>query len=139
MTTTILPRSTDSFEVWYDNLDEEKQLLADEINDRVYDGFDEEQYEQFMEILDSYGITTAEQLSDALWYQTEDTGFLTPEAEFAEHLETEINCTEIPSHLEGCIDWQRLWDSYYRFDFFSFEYGDYTYFFHNYFWLVCIT
>ena len=131
MTATILPRSTDSFEVWYDNLDEEKQLLADEINDRISDGFDEEQYEQFMEILDSYGITTAEQLSDALWYSTEGTPFVTPEAEFAEHIETEVNCTEIPSHLEGCIDWQTLWDSYYRFDFFSFEYGDYTYFFHN--------
>ena len=139
MTATILPRSTDSFEVWYDNLDEDKQLLADEINDRVCDGFDEEQYEQFMEILDSYGITTAEQLSDALWYSTEGTPFVTPEAAFAEHIEMEINCTELPSHLENAIDWQTLWDCYYRFDFFSFEYGDYTYFFHNNFWLVCDT
>jgi len=131
MTTTILPRSTDSFEVWYDNLDEEKQLLADEINDRISDGFDEEQYEQFMEILESYGITTAEQLSDALWYITKGTAFVTPEEEFAEYLEMELGNVEISSHLQGCIDWQRLWDSYYRFDFFSFEYGDYTHFFHH--------
>jgi len=136
MTATILPRSTDSFEVWYDNLDEEKQLLADEINDRVCDGFDEHDYESFIEKLDDYGITTAEQLSDALWYQTDE---YNPKAEFAEYVETEVNCTEIPSHLEGCIDWQTLWDSYYRFDFFTIEHGDYTYFFHNNFWLVCDT
>ena len=131
MTTTILPRSTDSFEVWYDNLDEDKQLLVDEINDRVSDGFDEDDYEKFIDLLDDYGITTAEQLSDALWYQSEGTGFMSPEEEFAEHLETEINCTDIPSHLQGCIDWQRLWDSYYRFDFYSFEYNNVTYFIHN--------
>ena len=128
MTTTMLPRSTDSFEVWYDNLDEEKQLLVDEINDRISDGFDEHDYESFIEKLDDYGITTAEQLSDALWYQTDE---YNAKAEFAEYLETEVNCTEIPSHLEGCIDWQTLWDSYYRFDFFTIEHGDYTYFFHN--------
>lgn len=139
MTATILPRSTDSFEVWYDNLDEDKQLLADEINDRISNSFDEDDYEKFIDLLDDYGITTAEQLSDALWYSTEGTAFVTPEAEFAEFIETEINCTAIPSHLEGCIDWQTLWDSYYRFDFFSFEYDDYTYFFHNNFWLVCDT
>ena len=131
MTTTILPRSTDSFEVWYDNLDEDKQLLVDEINDRISNSFGEGDYEEFIGLLDDYGITTAEQLSDALWYSTEGTAFVTPEAEFAEHIETEINCTAIPSHLEGCIDWQTLWDSYYCFDFFSFEYGNYTYFFHN--------
>ena len=128
MTTTMLPRSTDSFEVWYDNLDEEKQLLVDEINDRVSDGFDEHDYESFIEKLDDYGITTAEQLSDALWYQTDE---YNAKAEFAEYVETEINCTEIPSHLEGCIDWQTLWDSYYRFDFYSFEYNNVTYFIHN--------
>ena len=124
----MLPRSTDSFEVWYDNLDEEKQLLVDEINDRVSDGFDEHDYESFIEKLDDYGITTAEQLSDALWYQTDE---YNAKAEFAEYVETEINCTEIPSHLEGCIDWQTLWDSYYRFDFYSFEYNNVTYFIHN--------
>ena len=112
MTTTILPRSTDSFEVWYDNLDENKQLLVDEINDRISDGFDEDDYEKFIDLLDDYGVTTAEQLSDALWYQSEGTAFVTPEAEFAEHIETEINCTDIPSHLENCIDWQQLWDSW---------------------------
>ena len=109
MTTTILPRSKESFEVWYDNLSEEKQLLADEINDRISDGFDEHDYESFIEKLDDYGITTSEQLSDALWYQTDE---LNAKAEFAEYVETEVNCTEIPSHLEGCIDYQQLWDSY---------------------------
>ena len=134
METTILPRSTDSFEVWYDNLDEDKQLLADEINDRISNSFDEDDYEKFIASLHDYGITTAQQLEDALWYQSEGgelSSLSTPEEDFAYHLETEINCTDIPSHIENAIDWQSLWDSWYRFDFFSFEYGNCTYFFHN--------
>lgn len=127
-TQTILPRATESFEAWYDAKDEDTQLLIDEINDRIHTGFDADEYEEFMSLLDDYGITAAEQLSDALWYQTDNYG---AEAEFAEYIENEINCTEIPSHLEGCIDWQVVWDSHYRFDFFSFEYKDTTYFFHN--------
>ena len=125
---TVKPRAIESFEVWYESLDEDTQLLADEINDRISDGFNEHDYESFIEKLDDYGITTAEQLSDALWYQTDE---YNAKAEFAEHIETEINCTEIPFHLSNCIDYQQLWDSWYRFDFFTIEHGDYTYFFHN--------
>lgn len=130
-TQTILPRATESFEAWYDAKDEDTQLLIDEINDRIHTGFDADEYEEFMALLDDYGITAAEQLSDALWYQTEGELFTTPEAEFAEHIETEVNCTDIPSHLANNIDWQSLWDTYYCFDFFSFTYKDTTYFFHN--------
>lgn len=132
MTSTILPRSKESFEVWYDNLNEDKQLLVDMINERIHEGFDEDDYEKFIELLDNdLGITEAHQLEDALWYQC--VTYSGEEAEFAEHIETEVNCTEIPSHLEGCIDYQLLWDTYYRFDFSSISYKDYTYFFHNYF------
>ena len=128
-TQTVLPRATESFEAWYDAKDEDTQLLIDEINDRIHTGFDADEYEEFMALLDEYGITSAEQLEDALWYQSD--AYTGSECEFAEYIETEINCTEIPSHLEGCIDWQIVWDSHYRFDFFSFTYKDTTYFFHN--------
>ena len=102
--------------------------MIDEINDKIHTGFDADEYEEFMSLLDDYGITTAEQLADALWYQTDNYG---AEAEFAEYITTEINCVDIPSYLEGCIDYQVVWDSHCRFDFFSFEYKDTTYFFHN--------
>lgn len=131
---TVLPRATESFEAWYDAKDEDTQLLIDEINDRIHEGMDADEYEEFMALLDDYGITTAEQLSDAIWYASEGgdlSPLSTPEEDFAYHLETEINCTDIPSHIENAIDWQSLWDSHYRFDFFTIEYGDYTYFFHN--------
>ena len=56
---------------------------------------------------------------------------LESEEEFAEYIYTELNCKDIPDEIQGCIDWQLVWDTAYRFDFSSFEYGDYTYFFHN--------
>ena len=127
--TAVLPRATDSFEAWYDAKSEDEQLLIDEINDRIYEGFDEEEYEQFIKLLrDDIGIITADNLSDALWYQSDT---FKPEAEFAEHIYTEVNCYDIPDEIQGCIDWQLVWDTAYQFDFSSFEFGDYTYFFHN--------
>ena len=124
----VLPRATESFEAWYDAKSEDEQLLIDEINDRIHEGFDEEQYEDFMGALEELGIVSADNLSDALFYQTDK---YNPEEEFAEYIYTELNCKDIPDEIQGCIDWQLVWDTAYRFDFSSFEYGDYTYFFHN--------
>ena len=127
--TAVLPRATDSFEAWYDAKSEDGQLLIDEINDRIYVGFDEEEYEQFIKLLrDDIGIITADNLNDALFYQTDR---YNAEEVFAEYIYTELNCKEIPDEIQGCIDWQLVWDTCYRFDFSSFEFGDYTYFFHN--------
>jgi hypothetical protein len=127
---TVLPRATESFEAWYDAKSEDEQLLIDEINDRIYEGFDEEEYEQFIELLDEEGIISADNLSDALFYQTDK---YNAEEEFAEYIYTELNCKDIPDEIQGCIDWQLVWDTAYRFDFSSFKFGDYTYFFHNHF------
>ncbi len=124
----VLPRATESFEAWYDAKSEDEQLLIDEINDRIHEGFDEEEYEQFIDLLDDLGITTADNLSDALFYQTD---VYNAEEEFAEYIYTELNCKEIPDEIQGCIDWQVVWDTAYRFDFSSVEFKDATYFFHN--------
>ena len=70
--------------------------MIDEINDRIHEGFDADEYEEFMSLLDDY-INTAEQLEDALWYQSDS---YSAEAEFTKYIDTEINCTDIPSHLE---------------------------------------
>jgi len=127
--TAVLPRATESFEAWYDAKSEDEQLLIDAINDRIHEGFDEEQYEQFIELLESHiGILTADNLSDALFYQTDK---YNAEEEFAEYIYTELNCKDIPDEIQGCIDWQLVWDTAYRFDFYSFKFGDYTYFFHH--------
>ena len=124
---SVLPRATESFESWYDSQSEDRQLLIDEINDRIYEGFDEDDYENFIaELESSVGIITADNLSDALWYQTDS---VNPEAEFVEHLVSEVDCQELPPYL--VIDWQASWDRNYRHDFSTMTFGEYTYFFHN--------
>ena len=93
-TQTVLPRATESFEAWYDAKDEDTQLLIDEINDRIHTGFDADEYEEFMSLLNDYGINTADQLSDALWYQCDT--YTGSECEFAEYIETEIIALRFP-------------------------------------------
>lgn len=79
--------------------------------------------------LDAYGINTFEQFEDALAYTT-DSGFRAQE-EFAEYIYCELGCNEIDDILEGCIDWQVVWDTAYRFDFFELTDGENVYFFFN--------
>lgn len=125
---TVLPRATESFEAWYNAKTEDEQLLIDEINDRISTCFDEKDYDRFIGLLDDLGITTADNLSDALFYQTDK---YNAEEEFAEYLYTEISCKDLPNEIQGCIDWQLVWDTAYRFDFSDFKFDDTTYFFHN--------
>lgn len=77
--------------------------------------------------LDDLGIETEEQLQDAFygaystWTFYEDLG--------NEYLE---NCGErIPEVLQGCVDWERLWDSLLRYDLDTFEFGGLTYAFNR--------
>ena len=77
---------------------------------------------------ESYGIATIEEFEDAFYYRTES---WRPNEEFAEHLFTEVECQELHPAIEGCIDWQVVWDSYYRFDFWSVCIDETTYYFFN--------
>ena len=77
--------------------------------------------------LDDLGIETKEQLQDAFygaystWTFYEELG--------NEYLE---NCGErIPEVLQGCVDWERLWDSLLRYDLDTFEFGNLTYVFNR--------
>ena len=77
---------------------------------------------------ESYGINTFEDFEDAFFYRTDS---FRPNAEFAEFLSDEINCDEIPDHIQGCIDWETVWNSYYRYDFWSVCIDETTYYFFN--------
>ena len=77
---------------------------------------------------EAYGINTFEDFEDAFFYQTES---WRPDEEFAEFLFTELNENELDPIIEGCIDWQTVWDSAYRFDFWSVCIDETTYYFHN--------
>lgn len=77
---------------------------------------------------DAYGINTFEDFEDAFFYQTDS---FRPDAEFAQFLSEEINSDEIPDHIQGCIDWDVVWNSHYRFDFWSVCVDETTYYFFN--------
>ena len=115
-------------EDWEDSLTHQDSELWEAINDRGADFCDAtpEEARAFMDELSDYGITTAEQFEDALYYITDT---YRAEAEFVEHLVTEISCQELPPYL--VIDWQESWDRNYRHDFFTLTNKDITFFFHN--------
>ena len=86
---------------------------------------------QIVAIADScsdYGINTIEEFEDQFYYQTDS---FRPDAEFAQYLSEEVSCDEIPDHIQGCIDWDVVWNSYYRFDFWSVCIDETTYYFFN--------
>ena len=83
----------------------------------------------FMKELNDIGIETPEQFDDSYEYTSES---YKPEEELAEYIVTEVLETSYPSIIEGCIDWQRVWDSGLRYDYNTIEFDGDTYFFRNY-------
>ena len=77
----------------------------------------------------AYGIETFEQFEEYFFYQTDS---FRPDEEFAEFIYTEINGHEIDPIIEGCIDWSAVWNSSYRYDFWSICIDETTYYFTNY-------
>jgi len=90
--------------------------------------WDHEEVTDFMKELDDIGIETPEQFDESFEW---DTDGYKPEEEFAEYFVTEVYCTSFPSIVEGCIDWQAVWNSSLRYDYNTIDFGDTTYFFRN--------
>ena len=129
MTITMPAPSTTGAD-WYDSLTDQDQELYDKIEDMCpeFTKLDAEQCQEFMDFLSDLGITTAEQFEDAYYYQTDSWH---PEAEFAEHITTEVQCVELPNYV--VIDWKATWDRALSYDFSTIEFDGETYFFHNHF------
>ena len=114
---------------WYgDVLDDQGRELYDMIEETCpeFSKLDAEQCQEFMDELSEHGINTAEQFSDAYYWQTDAWN---AEAEFAEYVATEIHCVNFPEYL--VIDWQSTWDVSLCYDFFTIEFDGETYFFNN--------
>jgi hypothetical protein len=113
---------------WYDSLTEQDAELYDAIEDMCpeFTKLDAEQCQEFMDELSEYGITTAEQFSDAYYGQYDSWNSV---ARFAEYITTEIQCIDLPDYV--VIDWKATWDCNLRHDFFTIEFDGETYFFHN--------
>ena len=136
MTATLSPqfiKAREDFAAWYDAKSEEIQLLIDVISDRTYHIIDEDEYDQFIDELSDYGITTAEQFEDA--FNGEFAGF-------GEHILTEFaedycEATGILGSLsdiaEHCIDYNQVWYYAFQHDFNCVVFNGNSYFFHNHF------
>ena len=132
-TSTLSPefiKAREDFAAWYDAKSEDMQEFIDEISDRTHYIIDEEDYDDFIEELESYGITTAEQFEDA--YEGEWEGYGERiYAEFSENLIDSIGYTIEPEFIQNCVDWELVWYSSLRYDYQTVEFKGNTYFFRN--------
>ena len=77
----------------------------------------------------AYGIETFEEFEDAFDYRTDA---YRPNEEFAEYLYTEVLGNEIDPIIDGCIDWETVWKSAFRYDYWSVCIDETTYYFRNF-------
>ena len=119
------------FAEWYDAKSEDEQELIDEISDRTYNITDESDYDDFIELLDDYGITNAQQFEDAFEMEFEGYGEHLL-AKFAEEFCDAVGYSNsIPDLFTNCIDWEMVWYSNLRHDYMVVEFNNNTYILRN--------
>ena len=132
-TSTLSPefiKAREDFASWYDSKSEDMQEFIDEISDRTHYIIDEEDYDDFIEELQSYGITNASEFEDAFEGEWEGYGERIY-AQFSENLIDSIGYTIEPEFISNCVDWELVWYSSLRYDYNVVEFKGNTYFFRN--------
>ena len=135
MTATLSPSfvaARTAFAAWYDNLSETKSELVDSICERTYYIIEEQEYEDFMTLLDEeYGITTAMDFEDK--FEAEFAGYGDSQlAEYAENMVSECyNLRGIPEFVKSHIDWEAVWNCELRYDYSEVQFNENTYLFRN--------
>jgi len=136
MTATLSPQfiaARDNFDAWYDALDTDKQELVDSISDRTYYITEEQEYDDFIAMLDEdYGITTAMDFEDK--FEAEFEGYGESQlAEYAENMVTEgYDMSRLPDFITNHIDWKAVWNCELRYDYSEIQFNENTYLFRNY-------
>ena len=124
-------KARDDFAHWYDSKSEEQQELIDEISDRTCFIIDEDEYDAFISELEDESITTAEEFMDAFFGECEGIGERVT-TEFTEQYLDDCGMIDnIPDIIQGCIDYQLVWYSTLRYDFYDMEFKGNTYFFNR--------
>ena len=141
MTATVSPAFTASpefiaarnnFAAWYDALDTDKQELVDSICERTYYITEEQEYEDFITLLDEeYGIQCAMDFEDK--FEAEFAGYGDSQlAEYAENMVSECyNLRGIPEFVKSHIDWEAVWNCELRYDYSEIQFNENTYLFRN--------
>ena len=142
MTATLSPAFTlspefisarDAFALWYDALDTDKQELVDSIAERTYYITEEQEYLDFITLLDEeFGIQCAMDFEDKFEAEFESYGD-SQLAEYAENLVTEnYEIAGVPTFVLSHVDWQSVWDCELRYDYSEIQFNENTYLFRNY-------
>jgi hypothetical protein len=135
MTATLSPSfvaARTAFAAWYDNLSETKSELVDSICERTYYITEEQEYEDFMTLLDEeYGITTAMDFEDKFEAEFEGYG----ESQLAEYASNMVHeCYEmqgVPTFVLNHVDWEAVWNCELRYDYSEVQFNENTYLFRN--------
>ena len=134
MTATLSPEfvtARDNFAAWYDAKPEEIQYLIDEISDRTSFIIDEADYDNFIEQLADYGITTAEQFEERFNSEYEGYGEHIY-AKFAEEYCEEAGLDSgIPELFINAIDYEQVYYQSLQYDFIDVDFRGNRYFFYN--------
>ena len=136
MTATLSPSfvaARTAFAAWYDNLSETKSELVDSICERTYYITEEQEYEDFMTLLDEeFGITTAMDFEDKFEAEFEGYG----ESQLAEYASNMVHeCYEmqgVPTFVLNHVDWEAVWNCELRYDYSEVQFNENTYLFRNY-------
>lgn len=134
MTATISPEfiaTREAFAAWYDSKDVDTQELIDAIAERTNFIIDEDEYDVFISLLADLGITDAGQFEDAFAGEYEFTGEHIL-SKFAEDFSDDLYPSEdLPEIYRYAIDYQIVWYSALRYDFYDMEFKGNTYFFNR--------
>ena len=136
MTATLSPEfvaARTAFAAWYDNLSETKSELVDSICERTHYITEEQEYEDFMTLLDEeFGITTAIDFEDK--FEAEFAGYGDSQLEeYAENMVTECyDVSYLPDFITNHIDWKAVWNCELRYDYSEVQFNENTYLFRNY-------
>ena len=123
----------DAFAAWYDALDTDKQELVDTISDRTYYIIEEQEYEDFITLLDEeFNIQCAMDFEDKFEAEFESYGD-SQLAEYAENLVSETqDLSRVPDFILNHIDWEAVWNCELRYDYSEVQFNENTYLFRNY-------
>ena len=135
MTATVSPQfiaARDAFAAWYDRKSPDTQELIDSIAERTYYIIEEQEYDDFLTLLDEeFCIVTAVDFEDK--FEAEFAGYGDGLlAEYAANMVDESGYLDrVPDFLKNHIDWEAVWNCELRYDYSEIQCNENTYLFRN--------
>ena len=135
MTATVSPEFIsvrDAFALWYDRKSPDTQELIDSISERTHYIIDEQEYDDFLTLLDEeFCIVTAVDFEDK--FEAEFEGYGDNQlAEYASNMVDDSGYLDrVPDFLKNHIDWEAVWNCELRYDYSEVQFNENTYLFRN--------